>query len=304
MKIIGIPKTIDNDVPFVDNTFGFTTALGVICEAVDRVRTTAFSHDRVQILEVMGRNCGWLALEGGLSGGADIILLPEIPYDIYKIVDLIKKRDEQGHFDTVIVVSEGAKPLGGDVVVSKVIENSQRDINIAFMNELSMVFDKMGIDTNEVVDGMNTKWNALGFKPGLVGGHCIGVDPYYLTNAAEKLGYHSQIILAGRKINDDMPNYVADVIIKELEEVSKKFGKERKTEIIYEVQEAAEEEEEEANEYYKQITSCELDDDLLNGVAGGYEPEAPVDDDAQSDGVFESPFNSVSTARPAKTGCR
>ncbi|MBO5896422.1 MAG: nucleotide sugar dehydrogenase, partial [Clostridia bacterium] len=79
----------------------------------------------------------------------------------------------------------------------KVVENSQRDINIAFMNELAMVFDRMGIDTNEVVDGMNTKWNALGFRPGLVGGHCIGVDPYYFTYEAEKLGYHSQIILSG-----------------------------------------------------------------------------------------------------------
>ena len=105
VRVIGVPKTIDNDVLYVDHTFGFTTALGVICNAIDRVRTTAYSHDRVQILEVMGRNCGWLALEGGLSGGADIILLPEIPYDIYKIVDVIKKRDEAGHFDTVIVVS-------------------------------------------------------------------------------------------------------------------------------------------------------------------------------------------------------
>ena len=92
----------------------------------------------------------------------------------------------------------------------KVVENSQRDINIAFMNELAMVFDRMDIDTNEVVDGMNTKWNALGFRPGLVGGHCIGVDPYYFTSEAEKLGYHSQIILNGRIVNDSMGAYVAD----------------------------------------------------------------------------------------------
>lgn len=98
----------------------------------------------------------------------------------------------------------------------KVVENSQRDINIAFMNELAMVFDRMGIDTNEVVDGMNTKWNALGFRPGLVGGHCIGVDPYYFTYEAEKLGYHSQIILAGRKVNDGMGAFVADAAIKEM----------------------------------------------------------------------------------------
>lgn len=98
----------------------------------------------------------------------------------------------------------------------KVVENSQRDINIAFMNELAMVFDRMGIDTNEVVDGMNTKWNALGFRPGLVGGHCIGVDPYYFTYEAEKLGYHSQIILAGRKVNDGMGEFVADAAIKQM----------------------------------------------------------------------------------------
>ena len=98
----------------------------------------------------------------------------------------------------------------------KVVENSQRDINIAFMNELAMVFDKMGIDTNEVVDGMNTKWNALGFRPGLVGGHCIGVDPYYFTYEAEKLGYHSQIILNGRIVNDSMGKFVADAAVKQM----------------------------------------------------------------------------------------
>ncbi len=98
----------------------------------------------------------------------------------------------------------------------KVVENSQRDINIAFMNEIAIICDKLGIDTDEVLAGMNTKWNALGFKPGLVGGHCIGVDPYYLTNAAEKLGYHSQIILNGRKVNDSMGGFVADAAIKEM----------------------------------------------------------------------------------------
>jgi UDP-N-acetyl-D-glucosamine/UDP-N-acetyl-D-galactosamine dehydrogenase len=99
---------------------------------------------------------------------------------------------------------------------AKVVENSQRDINIAFMNELAMVFDRMDIDTQEVVEAMNTKWNALRFTPGLVGGHCIGVDPYYFIYEAEKLGYHSQIILSGRKINDGMGAFVADAIIKKL----------------------------------------------------------------------------------------
>lgn len=99
---------------------------------------------------------------------------------------------------------------------AKVIENSQRDINIAFMNELSMIFNEMGIDTKSVLEAAGTKWNFLKFVPGLVGGHCIGVDPYYLTYKAEMLGYHSQIILAGRRINDDMGKYVAENIVKSL----------------------------------------------------------------------------------------
>lgn len=99
---------------------------------------------------------------------------------------------------------------------AKVIENSQRDINIAFMNELSIIFNKMGIDTKAVLTAAGTKWNFLKFAPGLVGGHCIGVDPYYLTYKAEQLGYHSQIILSGRRINDDMGKYVAESIVKNM----------------------------------------------------------------------------------------
>lgn len=99
---------------------------------------------------------------------------------------------------------------------AKVIENSQRDINIAFMNELSIIFNKMGIDTKAVLEAAGTKWNFLKFFPGLVGGHCIGVDPYYLTYKAEQLGYHSQIILSGRRINDDMGKYVAESVVKNL----------------------------------------------------------------------------------------
>lgn len=99
---------------------------------------------------------------------------------------------------------------------AKVIENSQRDINIAFMNELSVIFNKMGIDTKSVLEAAGTKWNFLKFYPGLVGGHCIGVDPYYLTYKAEQIGYHSQVILSGRRINDDMGKYVAENIVKSL----------------------------------------------------------------------------------------
>ncbi len=117
-----------------------------------------------------------------------------------------------------IVIEVGTYPVSNlrTAEAVKVVENSQRDINIAFMNELAMVFDKMDIDTNEVVDGMNTKWNALGFRPGLVGGHCIGVDPYYFTYQAEKLGYHSQIILNGRIVNGNVGRFVADAAIKNM----------------------------------------------------------------------------------------
>ena len=116
------------------------------------------------------------------------------------------------------VIDAGTFPVSSIMTAEaiKIAENSQRDINIAFMNELAVVFDKMGIDTAEVVAGMNTKWNALGFYPGLVGGHCIGVDPYYFTYQAEKLGYHSQIILSGRKVNDSMADFIADAAIKQM----------------------------------------------------------------------------------------
>lgn len=117
-----------------------------------------------------------------------------------------------------IVIKAGTFPVS-DIKTAeavKVVENSQRDINIAFMNEIAIICDKLKIDTDEVLAGMNTKWNALGFKPGLVGGHCIGVDPYYLTNVAEKLGYNSQIILNGRRVNDSMGAFVADAAIKQM----------------------------------------------------------------------------------------
>ncbi|HZJ77784.1 MAG TPA: nucleotide sugar dehydrogenase [Clostridia bacterium] len=117
-----------------------------------------------------------------------------------------------------IVVKAGVHRAPSIMVAeaAKVIENSQRDINIAFMNELSIIFNKMGIDTKSVLEVAETKWNFLKFYPGLVGGHCIGVDPYYLTYKAEQLGYHSQIILAGRRINDGMGKYVAENIVKSL----------------------------------------------------------------------------------------
>lgn len=148
-------------------------------------------------------------------------------HTLTKIQKIVSGMDEESAKEIKnvydIVIAAGTFPVSTIKTAEavKVIENSQRDINIAFMNEIAMICDKMGIDTYEVLQGMNTKWNALGFTPGLVGGHCIGVDPYYLTNAAEQLGYHSQIILNGRKVNDSMGAYVADAAIKQMIEAGK-----------------------------------------------------------------------------------
>ncbi|WP_338655179.1 nucleotide sugar dehydrogenase [Sporosarcina psychrophila] len=139
-----------------------------------------------------------------------------------KIIKIVSGIDEESLEEIAkvyeLVIEAGVHRASSIKVAeaAKVVENSQRDINIAFMNELAMVFDRMHIDTNEVIDAMNTKWNALNFYPGLVGGHCIGVDPYYFIYEAEKLGYHSQIIASGRKINDGMAQYITTAIIKKL----------------------------------------------------------------------------------------
>ena len=117
-------------------------------------------------------------------------------------------------YGSIIVAGTHLAPNIKVAEAAKVIENSQRDINIAFVNELSLIFERMGIDTMAVLEAAGTKWNFLPFRPGLVGGHCIGVDPYYLTHKAESLGYHPEIILAGRRLNDNMPAYVANRVVK------------------------------------------------------------------------------------------
>ena len=130
--------------------------------------------------------------------------------------------DEIAHVYEIVVAAGVHRASSIKVAeAAKVIENSQRDINIAFMNELSIIFNKMGIDTLEVLEAAGTKWNFLPFRPGLVGGHCIGIDPYYLTYRAEQFGYHSQIILSGRRINDDMGKYVAEQTVKQLIKVNR-----------------------------------------------------------------------------------
>ncbi|MDZ5253247.1 6-phosphofructokinase [Clostridium sp. LIBA-8841] len=130
VNVIGVPKTIDNDLLATDVTFGFNTATEIATEALDRLHTTAESHHRIMLLEVMGRNAGWIALESGIAGSADVILLPEIPYDINKIVEKVREREEAGKQFTIIVVAEGAKPKDGEIVVSKIVDDSPDPIRL------------------------------------------------------------------------------------------------------------------------------------------------------------------------------
>jgi len=136
IPVVGVPKTIDNDLPSTDVTFGYNTSLENIVDALDKIHTTAYSHDRVMVVEVMGRHTGWLALEGGIAGSADVILIPEIPYDIDKVVNKIKERQTQGKDFSIIVVSEGAKPVGGDVVVREIVEDSADSTRLGGIGEI------------------------------------------------------------------------------------------------------------------------------------------------------------------------
>lgn len=130
IPILGVPKTIDNDLVGTDVTFGFDTALETATEAIDKIHTTAQSHHRVMIVEVMGRYAGWLALGSGLAGGGDIILLPEVPYDLTAVCDKIKRRNSAGKNFSIVVVGEGAKPAGGEMTVKRVVENSPDKIRL------------------------------------------------------------------------------------------------------------------------------------------------------------------------------
>ncbi|MEQ8154413.1 MAG: 6-phosphofructokinase [Clostridiaceae bacterium] len=130
VNVIGVPKTIDNDLAATDVTFGFNTAISIATEALDRLHTTAESHHRIMLLEVMGRNAGWIALECGIAGSADVILLPEIPYDINKIIEKIEDRKKHGKQFSIIVVAEGAKSKDGEVVVSKIVADSPDPVRL------------------------------------------------------------------------------------------------------------------------------------------------------------------------------
>ncbi|MBM4331263.1 MAG: 6-phosphofructokinase [Deltaproteobacteria bacterium] len=155
VPVVGIPKTIDNDLWGTDVTFGFDTALQTAMEAIDKIQTTAASHHRVMVVEVMGRYAGWIALEAGLAGGGDVILIPEIPYDIEKVCEVVRERHRYGRRSSIVVVAEGAAPKKGEIVVHKLVEDSTDPVRLGGIgyrvgNEIEK---KTGLETRVTVLG-------------------------------------------------------------------------------------------------------------------------------------------------------
>ncbi|MBI3794685.1 MAG: ATP-dependent 6-phosphofructokinase [Nitrospinae bacterium] len=155
LNIVGVPKTIDNDLSATDYTFGFDTAVGIVTDAVDRIKTTAESHERVMVVEVMGRDTGWIALFSGIASGAHIILIPEIPYDLGKMVEKIYERETLGKHFCVVLAAEGAKPIGGDVTVKRHVNDPSMGIRLGGVANVvaKQVEDLTGIDTRVVTLG-------------------------------------------------------------------------------------------------------------------------------------------------------
>lgn len=155
VKVIGVPKTIDNDLSATDTTFGFMTAVETATEAIDKLHSTAESHHRAMILEVMGRYAGWIAIESGIAGGADVIMIPEIPYDINRVAQKLMERKNAGKSFSIVVVAEGAKPKDGDVVVSKVVKDSPDPVRLGGIgNKVADELEKLtGIETRVTVLG-------------------------------------------------------------------------------------------------------------------------------------------------------
>ncbi|MDO5473802.1 MAG: ATP-dependent 6-phosphofructokinase [Phascolarctobacterium sp.] len=155
IKVVGVPKTIDNDLPCTERTFGFDTAVAMATEAVDRLHTTAESHHRVMALEVMGRYAGWIALHSGIAGGADVILIPEIPYDIDYVIKKIEDRKAKGKDFSIVVVAEGAKPIGGELSVARVVKGSFEPIRLGGAGEklVREIEERTGIESRCTVLG-------------------------------------------------------------------------------------------------------------------------------------------------------
>lgn len=155
IPVVGVPKTIDNDILGTDRTFGFDTAMTIATEGIDRLHTTAQSHHRVMVVEVMGHNAGWLALASGIAGGGDIILIPEIPYEMSSIVEKVKERHRSGKRFSIVVVAEGAKPKGGDVVIQRIVKESSDPIRLGGVGFVlgDQIEKATGIETRAVVMG-------------------------------------------------------------------------------------------------------------------------------------------------------
>ena len=200
IRVVGVPKTIDNDLSVTDVTFGFNSAVEVATDAIDRLHTTAESHHRVMILEVMGRNAGWIALESGVSGSADVILIPEIPYDINKILEKIKKRESRGKLFSIIVVAEGAKPKGGGVTVKRMVEDSPDPVR------LGGIGNKLALDLEKLIAPHEVRCTVLGHIQR--GGSPTTFDRFlstrYGVGAVELLAdsrFGNMICLEGRKMS-------------------------------------------------------------------------------------------------------
>jgi 6-phosphofructokinase 1 len=155
VNVIGVPKTIDNDIRGTDITFGFDSAVAIATEGIDRIHTTAQSHHRVMIVEVMGHHSGWLALHSGIAGGGDIILIPEIPYDIKVVAKTVKQRARKGKRFSIVVVAEGAKPIGGEVVIARIVKESADPVRLGGIGFVlaKQIENETGIETRTVVMG-------------------------------------------------------------------------------------------------------------------------------------------------------
>lgn len=155
VNVVGVPKTIDNDLPCTERTFGFDTAMSMGTEALDRLHTTAESHHRVMVLEVMGRYAGWIALHSGIAGGADVILIPEIPYDLDAVIRKIRERQQHGKKFSIITVAEGAKPIGGQMTVARLVKGSFEPVRLGGVGEklAREIEDRTGIESRCTVLG-------------------------------------------------------------------------------------------------------------------------------------------------------
>lgn len=226
VKVVGVPKTIDNDLPCTERTFGFDTAVAMATEAVDRLHTTAESHHRVMALEVMGRYAGWIALHSGIAGGADVILLPEIPYELDSVIAKIEERKAAGKNFSIVVVAEGAKPVGGEMTVSRVVEGSFEPLRLGGVGEklVREIEERTGIESRCTVLGylqrggsptafdrvLSTRYGVAAAEACLRGEYNVMVSLYhdqivtvYIQKAASqprKVPVDSEIIRTGRQL--------------------------------------------------------------------------------------------------------